>query len=93
MSVTEKLNKLLSSPEQIEELIKLIGSHPKDVEEVLNSKDTAEEFAGTLHHIAEGQLDVAPLVSGKVGVDGVAQAFDDLAHPEKHSKILVEPWR
>ena len=33
-----------------------------------------------------------PLVTGKVGIDGVAQAFEDLASPERHAKILVEPW-
>jgi hypothetical protein len=33
------------------------------------------------------------LVTGKVGVEGVAQAFEDLASPEQHAKILVEPWR
>ncbi|TNE37254.1 MAG: alcohol dehydrogenase [Alphaproteobacteria bacterium] len=50
-----------------------------------------EEFAGTLHMIAEGEIDVAPLVTGRVGLEGVAQAFEDLAHPEKHAKILVDP--
>ncbi len=54
---------------------------------------TPEEFALTLHHLAEGQIDGAPLVTGKVGVEGVKQAFSDLANPEKHAKILVEPWR
>jgi hypothetical protein len=32
-------------------------------------------------------------VTGKVGLDGVAQAFTDLADPEAHVKILVEPGR
>lgn len=54
---------------------------------------TPEEFARTLGHIAEGRLDVAPLVTGRVGLDGVRQAFADLANPERHAKILVEPWR
>ncbi len=54
---------------------------------------SAEEFRATLRHIAEGELPVAPLVTGKVGVEGVAQAFEDLASPEKHAKIMVEPWR
>ncbi|MBM3217226.1 MAG: zinc-binding dehydrogenase [Candidatus Rokubacteria bacterium] len=53
----------------------------------------AAEFAATLRHIAEGALPAAPLVTGKVGVDGVAAAFDALASPERHAKILVEPWR
>ena len=52
-----------------------------------------EEFADSLHHIAEGMIDVAPLITGKVGLDGVAGAFRDLANPEQHAKILVEPWR
>jgi threonine dehydrogenase-like Zn-dependent dehydrogenase len=54
---------------------------------------TPDEFAGTLRAIAEGEIDPAPLVTGKVGVDGVADAFEALAEPERHAKILVEPWR
>ncbi|MEM7097922.1 MAG: zinc-binding dehydrogenase [Pseudomonadota bacterium] len=54
---------------------------------------TPEEFATTLHHIAEGHLNVAPLITDKVGVNSVANAFDELANPEAHAKILVEPWR
>ncbi len=54
---------------------------------------TGEEFGATLRHLAEGAIDAEPLVTGKVGVEGVAQAFEDLASPERHAKILVEPWR
>jgi threonine dehydrogenase-like Zn-dependent dehydrogenase len=54
---------------------------------------TPDEFAQTLQEIAEGRIDVAPLVTGKVGVEGVAGAFDALAKPDAHAKILVEPWR
>jgi threonine dehydrogenase-like Zn-dependent dehydrogenase len=54
---------------------------------------TPEEFARTLGAIAEGRIDVAPLVTGRVGVDGVPGAFQELASPERHAKILVEPWR
>lgn len=49
------------------------------------------EFADTLRRIAEGELDVTPLITGTVGLDGVAGAFDALADPEAHAKILVEP--
>jgi threonine dehydrogenase-like Zn-dependent dehydrogenase len=52
-----------------------------------------EEFAGTLDHLAEGRIAVAPLVTGRVGVDGVPDAFRALARPDAHAKILVEPWR
>jgi threonine dehydrogenase-like Zn-dependent dehydrogenase len=52
-----------------------------------------DEFAATLGHIADGAIPTAPLVTGKVGVAGVARAFEELASPERHAKILVEPWR
>jgi threonine dehydrogenase-like Zn-dependent dehydrogenase len=53
---------------------------------------TGEEFAQSLHHIAEGKVDVAPLITGHVGLDGVKGAFAELANPEKHAKIMVQPW-
>jgi threonine dehydrogenase-like Zn-dependent dehydrogenase len=53
----------------------------------------AEEFATTLHNLAEGKVNGDPLITGKVGVEGVAQAFAELASPETHAKIIVEPWR
>ena len=43
--------------------------------------------------IAEGQVDAASMVTASVGIDGVAKAFADLANPEAHTKIIVEPWR
>jgi threonine dehydrogenase-like Zn-dependent dehydrogenase len=49
------------------------------------------EFAGTLQSIAEGAIDVAPIITGEVDLDGVAGAFDELADPERHCKILVRP--
>ena len=54
---------------------------------------TPEEFSASLRLIAEGKVDAARLVTASVGVDGVAKAFDDLANPERHTKIIVEPWR
>ena len=54
---------------------------------------TGEEFAATLGHIAEGAIVSAPLVTGTVGLADVPRAFADLASPERHAKILVEPWR
>ena len=54
---------------------------------------TPEEFSRTLDDIAGGRLDVAPLITGRIGLDGVRQAFSELANPERHAKILVEPWR
>lgn len=52
---------------------------------------TPEEFAGSLTRIAEGEVDLEPLLTGSVTVDGVPGAFADLADPDEHAKILVEP--
>ncbi len=51
------------------------------------------EFHQTLQWIASGKVDVRPLITGTVGLDGVAGAFADLADPERHAKILVDPAR
>ncbi|ETZ46976.1 zinc-binding dehydrogenase [Mycobacterium avium] len=52
---------------------------------------TPEEFGDSLRALAEGDIDVAPLITGEVGLDGVGAAFDDLADPERHCKVLVTP--
>ena len=52
---------------------------------------TPDEFADSLRALAEGEIDVTPVITGEVGLDGVGQAFDDLADPERHCKILVTP--
>ncbi|MGB8211527.1 MAG: zinc-binding dehydrogenase [Mycobacterium sp.] len=49
------------------------------------------EFGDTLRAIAEGDIDVAPVITGDVGLEDVGAAFDDLADPERHCKILVTP--
>jgi len=54
---------------------------------------TPEEFAATLDHLAEGRIPTEPLITGKAGIEGVPGAFDALASPEAHAKIIVEPWR
>jgi threonine dehydrogenase-like Zn-dependent dehydrogenase len=49
------------------------------------------EFAASLQAIAEGELDVAPLITGSVDLDGLPDAFELLANPDSHGKILMEP--
>lgn len=49
------------------------------------------EFHETLRWIASGRLDPTPLVTGTVGLEGVAGAFDDLADAGEHAKILIKP--
>jgi len=52
---------------------------------------TPLEFRDTLHMLAEGKVDPAPLVTGIVGLDGVDAAFTALGDPETHAKILIDP--
>ena len=63
----------------------------KEVELTFVLGYTPEEFAETLGNLAEGVIDVSQLVTATVGLDGVAQAFRDLADPEAQVKVLVRP--
>lgn len=49
------------------------------------------EFADSLRAIAEGEIDVGPMITAEVGLDGVPGAFVDLGDPDEHCKILVVP--
>jgi threonine dehydrogenase-like Zn-dependent dehydrogenase len=50
-----------------------------------------DEFAASLRSIAEGEIDVAPMITGEVGLPDVGTAFDALSDPGGHCKILVTP--
>jgi threonine dehydrogenase-like Zn-dependent dehydrogenase len=50
-----------------------------------------EEFSSSLRALAEGEIDGGPMITGSVDIDGVPDAFIELAHPDRHCKILVEP--
>ena len=52
---------------------------------------TPLEFRDTLHMLADGKVDAAPLITGTVGLSGVEAAFDALGDPEAHAKILIDP--
>ena len=52
---------------------------------------TPLEFRDTLHMLAEGKVDPRPLITGTVGLVGVASAFETLGRPDGHAKILIDP--
>ncbi|MGH2927567.1 MAG: zinc-binding dehydrogenase [Solirubrobacteraceae bacterium] len=52
---------------------------------------TPLEFRDTLHMLADGKVDPAPLLTGTVGLAGVERAFAELASPDQHAKILIDP--
>lgn len=49
------------------------------------------EYRDTVHMIAEGKVNCAPMITGIVGLDGVANAFDALKNPDSHAKVLIDP--
>jgi threonine dehydrogenase-like Zn-dependent dehydrogenase len=52
---------------------------------------TPLEFHDALHLLAEGKVSAEQIITGVVGLDGVAGAFDALKDPETHAKILIDP--
>lgn len=52
---------------------------------------TPLEFHDTLHLLANGKIDPTAMLTGVVGLPGVDAAFDALAGPTQHAKILIDP--
>jgi threonine dehydrogenase-like Zn-dependent dehydrogenase len=52
---------------------------------------TPLEFRDALHLLADGKVDGSAMITGEIGLDGVSAAFDTLADPEKHAKVLIDP--
>jgi len=51
----------------------------------------ASRGSDALHLLAEGKAQAAPIITGTVGLSGVEGAFDTLANPGDHAKIIIEP--
>ena len=66
-------------------MLPLFGIAKEISVQFVNAYDAAE-FAESLRAIAEGEIDVGPMITGEVGLDGVGAAFDELAHPDAHCK-------
>jgi threonine dehydrogenase-like Zn-dependent dehydrogenase len=49
------------------------------------------EFRDTLHMLADGKVDVGPLVTAQVALEDVGDAFSSLGEPDRHAKILIDP--
>lgn len=48
-----------------------------------------QEFAQTLHALADSSLDAAPMITRRVTLDGVGEAFAALAQPDQQAKIII----
>lgn len=76
-------------PDQIHPLFAI--NHELAVQFVLGYD--RDEFLTSLRQIADGRFDVGALVTGRVSLAGVEQAFAELGEPDRHAKVVVEPWR
>jgi threonine dehydrogenase-like Zn-dependent dehydrogenase len=52
---------------------------------------SSAEFAQALHWIANGNVDLAPIITDTVTIEQIPAAFDALSDPERQAKILVMP--
>lgn len=65
----------------------------KEMDVIFSYYYQPEEFAACLNEIAEGNVPWELMRTGKVGIDGVQDAFETLYKPNDHIKIIIEPWR
>ncbi len=63
----------------------------KELELKFSAYYTPQEFAETFALLAAGKIDAEPLLTGTVGLDGVADAFERLANNPHDAKILLDP--
>ena len=74
-----------------EDTIRPMGGIEKELQLKFVLGYTPQEFAETLDAIGSGAIQPGPMITGKVGLDGVAGAFQTLGDPEEHCKIIVTP--
>ena len=49
------------------------------------------DFRDALQLLANGTVPAGRLITGEVGLPGVAAGFDALATPRSHARILIDP--
>jgi threonine dehydrogenase-like Zn-dependent dehydrogenase len=65
----------------------------KEIDLIFCISYTFEEYQQSLGHLAAGELRVDPLITSRIGFDGVPDAFTRLADPELDAKIIVTPTK
>ncbi|MBH80110.1 MAG: alcohol dehydrogenase [Gammaproteobacteria bacterium] len=53
---------------------------------------SVSEFSEALHMLADGTLDVGPLITDQIPLAEVPGAFSELDAPRHRGKVLVKPW-
>jgi len=65
----------------------------KEIDLIFCMSYNFEEYGQSLSHLAAGELRVDPLITRRIGLDGVPDAFARLANPELDAKIIVTPTK
>lgn len=63
----------------------------KEIDLIFTFAALPEEYVEVLGHLASGALQVEPLITSRVGLREVPDAFARLADPEQDAKIIVFP--
>lgn len=63
----------------------------KEIDLVFSISYTGEEFGQALGHLAAGELRVDPLITSRIGLAEVPDAFTRLGDPEQDAKIIITP--
>ncbi|MEX3770333.1 alcohol dehydrogenase, partial [Mycolicibacterium fortuitum] len=50
-----------------------------------------QAYEKVLARLAAGEIDAEAIITGRIGLDGLDEAFESLRDPESHVKILVLP--
>ncbi|MEU6895309.1 zinc-binding dehydrogenase [Streptomyces sp. NPDC046557] len=49
------------------------------------------EYRHTLRDIADGRIDAGAIITGTTGLSGLSDAITELAKPDHHAKIVIDP--
>ncbi len=74
-----------------EDRIEPMIANNKEIDLRFTMAYSGDEFAETLKRLCEGALDPALMITGTTDLDGVPEAFEQLARAPRHAKIMVRP--
>jgi threonine dehydrogenase-like Zn-dependent dehydrogenase len=68
-------------------------AHLKGLQVQYGGGPLPEDFAAAFRGLCEGRLDPTPWLGGRIGLAGVADAFDSFAGPGNPVRLIVDPRR
>ncbi|MDI3405734.1 alcohol dehydrogenase catalytic domain-containing protein [Streptomyces cavernicola] len=86
----DSLIQVLAAPFADETIIPVVGQLRR-IAINFGHGPTDGAYETVLRRLADGEIDADAIITGRVGLDGVADAFTALRNPEEHVKIMVVP--